>query len=34
MATYPGYRPNADKLDPSEAALQERRFKESWLGAR
>jgi hypothetical protein len=27
MATYPGYRPNADKLDPSRAALQERRFK-------
>jgi hypothetical protein len=27
MATYPGYRPNADKLDPSRAALQGRRFK-------
>jgi hypothetical protein len=33
MATYPGYRPNANKLDPSGAALQERRFKESWLQA-
>jgi hypothetical protein len=27
MATYPRYRPNADKLDPSRAALQERRFE-------
>ncbi|MDI9849763.1 hypothetical protein QM467_17090 [Rhodoblastus sp. 17X3] len=27
MATYPGYRPNADKFDPSRAALQGRGFK-------